>query len=227
MLNIEKFVDHTMLKPEATASDIKKLCAEAKKYGFRTVCINPCYVRLAAKELVGCDSDVCTVIGFPLGASHSDVKSFEAKKAVEDGANEVDMVINIGAVKANDMEYVTQDIRTVVDAVNGKAIVKVIIECCLLNDEEKILSCKAAMNAGASFVKTSTGFSSGGATISDVTLMKKVVGEKMSVKAAGGIRDYATAAEMIKAGADRIGASVGIEILAESKKLEFQNRNSI
>lgn len=218
ILNVEKFIDHTMLKPEATVSDIKKLCGEAKRYGFRTVCINPCYVSFAAKELIGCDSEVCTVVGFPLGASDSVVKAFEAKKAVEDGAKEVDMVINIGAVKAGNMKYVTEDIRTVVDAVKGKAIVKVIIECCLLNDEEKKECCIAAMNAGANFVKTSTGFSTGGAISTDVTLMKKVVGEKVSVKAAGGIRDYATAIEMIKAGADRIGASAGIEILAESKK---------
>ncbi|MEA5084472.1 MAG: deoxyribose-phosphate aldolase [Lachnospiraceae bacterium] len=217
-MNIEKLTDHTMLKADATAVDIKKLCAQAKEYGFRTVCINPCYVKLAAKELIGCYSEVCTVIGFPLGASESDVKAFEAKKAVEDGAKEVDMVINIGAAKAGDMEYVANDIRSVVDAVKGKAIVKVIIECCLLNDAEKKACCIAAMNAGSDFVKTSTGFSTGGATISDVELMKNVVGEKLSVKAAGGIRDYATAAEMIKAGADRIGTSAGVEIFAESKK---------
>lgn len=217
-INIEKLTDHTMLKADATAVDIKKLCAQAKEYGFRTVCINPCYVKLAAKELIGCYSEVCTVIGFPLGASESDVKAFEAKKAVEDGAKEVDMVINIGAAKAGDMEYVANDIRSVVDAVKGKAIVKVIIECCLLNDAEKKACCIAAMNAGSDFVKTSTGFSTGGATISDVELMKNVVGEKLSVKAAGGIRDYATAAEMIKAGADRIGTSAGVEIFAESKK---------
>lgn len=217
-INIEKLIDHTMLKADATAGDIKKLCAQAKEYGFRTVCINPCYVKLAAKELIGCYSEVCTVIGFPLGASESEVKAFEAKKAVEDGAKEVDMVINIGAAKAGDMEYVANDIRCVVDAVKGKAIVKVIIECCLLNDAEKKACCIAAMNAGSDFVKTSTGFSTGGATISDIELMKSVVGEKLSVKAAGGIRDYATAAEMIKAGADRIGTSAGVEIFAESKK---------
>lgn len=217
-MNIEKLIDHTMLKADATVSDIKKLCAQAKEYGFRTVCINPCYVKLAVKELVGCDSDVCTVIGFPLGANESDVKAFEAKKAVEDGANEIDMVINIGAVKAGDMEYVANDIRRVVDAVKGKAIVKVIIECCLLTDNEKKECCIAAMKAGADFVKTSTGFSTGGATISDVTLMKSMVGEKLSVKAAGAIRDYATAIKMIKAGADRIGSSAGLEIIAESKK---------
>lgn len=217
-INIEKFIDHTMLKAEATVSDIKKLCAQAKEYGFRTVCINPCYVKLAAKELIGCDVDVCTVIGFPLGATATDVKAFEAKKAVEDGAKEVDMVINIGAAKVGDIEYVTNDIKGVVNSVKGMSIVKVIIESCLLNDDEKKACCIAAMDAGADFVKTSTGFSSGGATSRDVTLMKSVVGEKLSVKAAGGIRNYATAIEMIKAGADRIGSSCGVEILAESKK---------
>lgn len=216
-INIQKFIDHTVLKADATVSDIKKLCDQAKEYGFRTVCINPCYVKLAVKELIGCDCDVCTVIGFPLGANESDVKAFEAKKAAEDGAKEVDMVINIGAAKAGDMDYVTNDIKAVVDAVKGKAIVKVIIECCLLNDEEKKACCAAAMNAGADFVKTSTGFSSGGATSRDVALMKSVVGEKLFVKAAGGIRNYATAIEMIKAGADRIGSSAGVEILGESK----------
>ena len=217
-INIEKLIDHTLLKAEATVGDIKKLCVEAKEYGFRTVCVNPYYVKLAAKELVGSHSDVCTVIGFPLGATKSDVKAFEAKKAVEDGAKEIDMVINIGAVKAGDMEYVVSDIKSVVDEVRGKAIVKVIIECCLLNDDEKKACCIAAMTAGANFVKTSTGFSTGGATNGDVALMKSVVGEKLSVKAAGGIRNYTTAIEMIQAGADRIGTSAGIEISNESKK---------
>ena len=215
---IERFIDHTLLKPEATSNDIKELCIQAKQNGFKAVCINPCHVALASSELAECDTLVCTVIGFPLGANLSEVKAFEARKAIEDGANEVDMVINIGAAKAGNMTYVQEDIKCVVDAVRGRATVKVIIECGLLSDKEKEACCFAAKEAGADFVKTSTGFNAGGAIAEDVALMRRVVGDQLQVKAAGGIRDYAKAKAMIKAGAQRIGSSAGITILAESKK---------
>lgn len=207
MENFNRYIDYTILKADTKESDILKLCQEAKENDFKSVCINPCFVEYAYGILKDSETEVCTVIGFPLGANTSAVKAFEAKTAIELGATEVDMVINIGKLKDKDFEYVKNDIKAVVKSVEGKGITKVIIECCLLTDEEKIKACELAVEAGAEFVKTSTGFSTHGATVSDVALMKKTVGEKALVKAAGGIRDKKTALEMIEAGADRIGTS--------------------
>jgi len=212
---IAKTIDHTMLKAIATADQIKELCVEARKYGFASVCVNPTWVPLCAKELSGSGVKVCTVIGFPLGANRSETKAFEAKLAVEQGAQEVDMVINIGLAKAGDFRGVEDDIHAVVDAVKGKALVKVIIETCYLTDAEKVKVCQAAESAGANFVKTSTGFGTGGANPEDVKLMKKTVGDRLSVKASGGIRSYHDAILMLDAGADRIGASSGVAIVSE------------
>ena len=213
---IQKYIDHTLLKPEATAEQIKKVCTEAKQYGFASVCINPYYTALVSKELKGTDVKTCTVIGFPLGANTKEVKAFETKQAIEDGAQEVDMVINIGALKDKRYDVVKEDIKAVVDAANDKALVKVIIETCLLTQEEKIKACELSKEAGADFVKTSTGFSTGGAVKEDVLLMKKTVGEKLGIKASGGVRDYKKAMEMIDAGASRIGASAGIKIVEQA-----------
>lgn len=210
---IASMIDHTLLKPEATSGDIERLCAEAVKYGFASVCINPCHVK-KAQELLKCSSvKTCTVIGFPLGANTTEVKVFEAVKAVEDGADEVDMVINVGALKEKDYDYVYNDIKRLVDAVSNKALVKVILETCLLTDEEKIKACEIAKRAGADFVKTSTGFNKGGATVHDVELMRKTVGQDMGVKASGGVRTYEAAVNMINAGATRIGASASVKIV--------------
>jgi len=209
---IAKLIDHTFLKPEGTEKDIRRLCEEAKQYGFASVCVNPYWVPLCAEMLAGTDVKVCTVIGFPLGATTTETKAFEAKKALEDGATEFDMVINIGALKSDRFEDVYRDIKAVVDAV-APHTVKVIIETALLTDEEKVEACAIAKEAGAHFVKTSTGFAKGGATVEDVRLMKAVVGEEMEVKASGGVRDYKTALEMVKAGATRIGASAGVAIV--------------
>ncbi len=213
--DIAKYIDHTNLKAEAVEEDIKKLCKEAREYGFASVCINPCYVSAARKALEGSECKVCTVIGFPLGASETKVKVFESRTAVESGAQEIDMVINIGKLKDKCVDFVTEEIMAVVKAVSGQACVKVIIECCLLSDEEKILACKAAVNAGADFVKTSTGLSTHGATVEDVLLMKKVVGNNIKIKASGGIRDLEKAVEMIEAGAERIGTSMGTSMGVE------------
>jgi len=215
MTNLAAYIDHTLLKPEATEKDILKLTAEAAQYHFASVCIHPYWVKLAAKELAGTGVKVCTVIGFPLGATTSETKAFETKKAIEDGADEIDMVINIGALKSGDIEAVEADIRAVVEAAQGK-LVKVIIETCLLTNEEKELACRLAVKAGAHFVKTSTGFSTGGATIEDVKLMRQTVGDKAGVKASGGIHTKAEAEAMIEAGATRIGASSGVKIVSES-----------
>lgn len=219
-MEISKYIDHTILKPEATIEDIKKLCEEAKEYSFASVCINPIFVKAAAYELKNSNVKVCTVVGFPLGATPTEVKAFEATKAVEEGAEEIDMVIAVGKLKSGDVDYVEKDIKAVVEATkkaNQNAIVKVIIECCLLSEEEKNKVCHAVRNAKAEFIKTSTGFSSGGATVSDVALMKKAIGDTTKIKAAGGIRDFKTAKAMIDAGADRIGASAGISIVKDSK----------
>ncbi|AZB43677.1 deoxyribose-phosphate aldolase [Bacillus sp. FJAT-42376] len=210
---IAKMIDHTALKPETTKEQIEKLCAEAKEYGFASVCVNPAWVELCASLLKGTDVKVCTVIGFPLGASTSAVKAFETKDAIEKGATEVDMVINIGALKDGNAELVEKDIRAVTEAANGKALTKVIIETCLLTDEEKVLACELSVKAGADFVKTSTGFSTGGATVEDIRLMRKTVGPEIGVKASGGVRDRQGADTMIEAGATRIGASAGISIV--------------
>ncbi|WP_332236878.1 deoxyribose-phosphate aldolase [Sporolactobacillus sp. KGMB 08714] len=215
-MNIAKYIDHTLLKQNATKNEILRIIEEAKKYQFASVCINPCWVRLAAEELKGSAINVCTVIGFPLGAGTSAVKAFEAEKAIQDGAREIDMVMNVGALKSGDREYVEKDIRAVVDAARGKALVKVIIEACLLSDEEKTLACQLAVKAGADYVKTSTGFSSGGATAEDVALMRRAVGKEIGVKAAGGIHTKEEAETMIAAGATRIGTSSGTIIMNEN-----------
>jgi len=211
---IAKTFDHTLLKPTATAEQIRELCAEARANHFASVCVNPCWVPLVAKELNNSDVMVCTVIGFPLGANPTDIKVEEAKWAVKNGAHEVDMVINIGALKGGDYKAVEEDIRAVVKAA-GKATVKVIIETCFLSNDEKRIACEAAMKAGAHFVKTSTGFGTGGATVEDVKLMRKTVGDAMKVKASGGVRSYHDAIAMLDAGADRIGTSSGVAIVAE------------
>lgn len=215
-MELNKYIDHTLLKPEATKAQITKLCQEARQYDFASVCVNTCYVPLAKELLAGSDVKVCCVVGFPLGAMDTVSKAFEAKTAVANGAQEVDMVINIGALKDKDYDYVTKDIAAVVEA-SKPAIVKVIIEACLLTDEEKVEACKCSMNAKAEFVKTSTGFSTHGATPEDVALMKKTVGNVCKVKAAGGVRSYDDAMKMIEAGADRLGCSAGIKVMEEAK----------
>lgn len=209
---IAGYIDHTILKPEASVEQVRRVCEEALKYNFASVCINPCNVELASSLLKGSSVKVCTVIGFPLGANTSKVKAFEAFEAIKEGAQEVDMVINIGKLKDKDYNYVREDIKAVVKVSEGKALTKVIIETCLLDDEEKVMACKLAKEAGADFVKTSTGFSSGGAAASDIKLMRETVGENMGVKASGGVRTYSDAVSMINAGASRIGASASIAI---------------
>ncbi len=215
---LASLIDHTLLKPEATEEQIRKLCSEAAEFRFATVCIQPTWVRLAGRILTGTGVAVCTVAGFPLGANTADVKAYEARRAVFDGAAEVDMVINIGALKSRDYRTVEEDVRGVVQACrDGGALTKVILETALLTREEKIKASTLAAAAGADFVKTSTGFGPGGATVEDVALMREIVGERIGVKAAGGVRDRATAEEMVKAGANRIGASAGIRIVQEGK----------
>ncbi|WP_144477352.1 deoxyribose-phosphate aldolase [Cytobacillus oceanisediminis] len=207
-------IDHTLLKANATEAEIVKLAEEAKEYKFASVCVNPTWVKTAAEILKDAeDVKVCTVIGFPLGAATSETKSFETKNAIENGATEVDMVINIGALKDKQYDLVEKDIKAVVDAAKGKALTKVIIETCLLNDEEKEMACKLSVSAGADFVKTSTGFSTGGATVEDIALMRKTVGPDIGVKASGGVRSLEDAQSMIEAGATRIGASSGVAIV--------------
>jgi deoxyribose-phosphate aldolase len=209
---IAKTIDHTLLKPDATEDMIKQLCFEAKENQFATVCVNPSFVQLAANELVNSSVGVCTVIGFPLGASQTSVKAFETIEAIKSGATEVDMVINIGSLKSRDLSLVKEDIVTVVQAA-GNVPVKVIIETTLLNQEEKVQACKIAESAGASFVKTSTGFAGGGATFEDIQLMRKTVSDNIKIKASGGIRDIETANKMIELGANRLGTSSGVKIL--------------
>ena len=212
MGNIAGMIDHTLLKAAATSADIKKICAEAREYKFASVCVNSCYAKLVTEQLEGTGVKTCCVVGFPLGAMSTRAKAYEAKCAVEDGAAEVDMVINVGALKEGNDQFVDDDIRAVVEA-SAPAIVKVIIETCLLTDEEKVRACELSEKAGAAFVKTSTGFSTGGANAADVALMKKTVGDRLQVKASGGIHTPAQAKELIEAGADRIGASNGIALL--------------
>jgi deoxyribose-phosphate aldolase len=210
-------IDHTLLKPEATDEDIKHLCEEAARYHFASVCVNPTWVRAAACNLRGSHVPVCTVIGFPLGATLSDVKAYEARRAIFDGASEVDMVINVGALKSGDDCLVEHDIRSVVQVAHeNNATCKVIIETALLTDDEKVRACVAAKNAGADFVKTSTGFSKGGATVADVALMRRTVGPELGVKASGGVKGLEDARKMVEAGATRIGASVGVKIAQEA-----------
>lgn len=212
--DIAGLIDHTLLKPDATADQIAQLCYEARKFKFASVCVNPTHVKLCSELLQGTQVKVCTVIGFPLGASAPEVKAFEAQTAIKDGATEIDMVLNIGALKAGDLTLAAQDIHEVVEVGhNAGSIVKVIIETSLLNDEEKVTACLLAKEAGADFVKTSTGFSGGGATIDDVNLMRRVVGPEMGVKASGGVRDFEDAQNMVKAGATRLGASAGVKIV--------------
>lgn len=213
MDNLSKMIDHTLLRADATKNEITKLTEEAKKYEFASVCVNPTWVAYAAEQLANTNVKVCTVIGFPLGASTSATKAFEAKNAIENGATEVDMVINIGALKDGDHQLVEQDIKAVVDAAAGKALVKVIIETCILTDEEKKVACELAVKAGTDFVKTSTGFSTGGATAEDVALMRQTVGANIGVKASGAIRSLEDMQKMIAAGATRIGASSGVKIM--------------
>ncbi len=208
------FIDHTLLKPEATESDIERLCNEARQFGFASVCVNPCYVKLAARLLEGSRVKVCSVVGFPLGANRKEIKAYEARRAVLDGASEIDMVMNIGALKSRNYRLVEEDMRGVKEACGRGVIVKVILETALLTRDEKIKACEIAKASGVDFVKTSTGFGPGGATVEDVALMRSVVGEKLGVKAAGGIRDAETAARMIEAGASRIGASASVKIVA-------------
>jgi len=214
-MDLAKMIDHTNLKSSTVKDEILRLTKEAKDYHFASVCVNPTWVELAAQELKGTDVKVCTVIGFPLGANTKEVKVYETKDAIEKGAEEIDMVINIGKLKDGDYDYVESEIAGVVEASKGKAIVKVIIETCLLTDDEKKQVCNLAVKAGADFVKTSTGFSTGGATIEDVALMKQTVGAHVGVKASGGIRSKEDAQAMVHAGATRIGASSGISIVTE------------
>jgi deoxyribose-phosphate aldolase len=210
---IAYMIDHTALKPDTTKQQIKKLCQEANDNKFASVCVNPTWVSYASDLLKDSEAKVCTVIGFPLGSTTSAVKAFETSEAIKNGADEVDMVINIGALKDRNTDLVEQDIKAVVDAAKDKALVKVIIETCLLTDEEKKLACELAVRAGADFVKTSTGFSTGGATVEDIRLMRETVGPEIGVKASGGVRDKEGAVLMISAGATRIGASSGVAIV--------------
>ena len=211
-MNLASIVDHTLLATDATRADIDRICKEADEYSFASVCVSPIWVKEAAKELKDSKVNVCTVIGFPQGATPSSVKAFETKQAIEDGADEVDMVITVGKLKAGEYDDVEKDIKAVVDAANGK-LVKVIIECCLLTDDEKVKACELAKKAGADFVKTSTGFSKWGAKPEDVALMRKTVGKDMGVKASGGIHTKEDAEAMVNAGANRIGASHGMEFV--------------
>lgn len=214
-MNYAAMIDHTLLKPEATKEQVRTLCEEAVKYGFHSVCVNSSFVYYCASLLRNTDVKVCTVIGFPLGAMSTAGKAAEAKAAVADGAGELDMVIHVGMIKSGDWDYVRQDIASVVEAADGQALVKVILETCLLTDEEKEKACRICLEAGADYVKTSTGFSSGGATVEDVALMRRTVGDKAGVKASGGIRTLADVKAMTRAGASRIGASAGIAIVKE------------
>ena len=211
-MKLNKYIDHTLLKQDATEKQIDCLLSEAREYDFASVCVNPTWVKYAKKGLEGTDVKVCTVVGFPLGATTSAVKAFETKEAIQNGADEIDMVINVGALKSGNLDLVESDIRAVVEASSDK-LVKVIIEACLLTDQEKVVACQLAQKAGADFVKTSTGFSTGGATVADVTLMRETVGPDMGVKAAGGARSYADALAFVEAGATRIGTSAGVAIL--------------
>jgi len=211
--DVAGMIDHTLLKPDAVKEQIETLCQEAKDHGFYSVCVNPTWVGAAKENLTGSGVKICTVIGFPLGATTSETKAFETKNAIDLGADEVDMVINIGALKDKNDQLVEQDIRGVVKAAKGRALTKVIIETSLLSEEEKIRACKLSVNAGADFVKTSTGFSTGGATVEDIALMRQTVGPKIGVKASGGVKSTQDAQKLIEAGATRIGASSSVAII--------------
>jgi len=212
-MNLANYIDHTILKPDTKIEDIQVVCKEAIENEFYSVCINPYYVGIVKKYLAGTNVKVTSVIGFPLGASTTEIKVLETKKAIEDGADEIDMVINVSALKNKDYDFVLNDIKSVVNELKSNNILKVIIETCLLSDNEKIKACELAESAGADFVKTSTGFSTSGATEDDVKLMKSVVGDRLKVKASGGIRDYEKAIKMINAGASRLGTSASVEII--------------
>lgn len=212
MKDLASFIDHTILKPDASREEVEKICREAKEYNFASVCVNPYYVKLVSESLKGTDVGITCVVGFPLGQNTSETKGFETKEAIDLGASEIDMVINIGALKNRELDIVRKDIKNVVDKAKGR-LVKVIIETCLLTKDEKILACKIAKDCGADFVKTSTGFSSGGATTEDVRLMKSIVGENIGVKASGGVRTLKDAKAMIEAGASRIGASASVDLI--------------
>lgn len=214
---LARMIDHTILKAEATEKEVEKLCNEALEYKFASVCVNPSMVEKAYSILKDSEVKVCTVIGFPLGATTTEVKAFETEDVIKKGATEVDMVINVGKLKEGNLDYVKRDIEAVVNAAKGKAITKVIIETCLLTDEEKVTACKLSKEAGADFVKTSTGFSTGGATAEDIKLMRETVGEEMGVKASGGVRSLEDAMTMIENGANRIGASASIAICEGTK----------
>lgn len=211
-----KYIDHTVLKPQASLEDIRKVCDEAKKYRFASVCVNPSFIKFVSENLAGSGVNPCCVIGFPLGACTPEAKANEASDAALNGAKEIDMVINVGAIKSKDWHLVKRDVEGVVNAARGRAIVKVILETCLLTDEEKVKACAVCKLAGAHFVKTSTGFSTGGATVEDVALMRETVGPEIGVKASGGVKTYADAVAMIKAGANRLGTSSGREIVEDS-----------
>ncbi len=216
---VAPLIDHTLLKADASQDQIAQLCYEARTFRFASVCVNPAHVKLAAQLLKGSDVPVCTVVGFPLGATPATVKAFETQQAIREGAREIDMVINVGALKSEDYKTVYEDIASVVRAAHaGDSLVKVIIEAALLNDEEKVIACQLSKAAGAEYVKTSTGFGPGGATVADVALMRRVVGPAMGIKAAGGVSNYADAQAMIAAGATRIGASAGVRIVKESNQ---------
>lgn len=216
---LASYIDHTILKADAQVKDVEKICKEAAEYHFASVCVNAANVKQVAELLKGTDVKVCTVVGFPLGATLPQVKAFEAQEAIKDGAHEVDMVINVGALKSGLLDVVENDIRAVAEACKGKALLKVILETCLLTAEEKVTACELSKKAGADFVKTSTGFSTGGAVAEDIRLMRKTVGDQMGVKASGAVRDLETALKMIEAGASRIGASASVSIVegAEAK----------
>lgn len=214
---LSAMIDHTILKPEATEEQVRRVCEEALKYNFASVCINPGRVKQVAELLKESSVKVCTVIGFPLGANTSKVKAYETTEAINEGAQEVDMVINIGKLKDKDYDYVREDIKSVVEAAKGRALTKVIIETSLLTEEEKVTACKLSIEAGADFVKTSTGFSTGGATPEDIKLMREAVGPKIGVKASGGVRSYEDAVAVVNAGATRIGASASIAICEGGK----------
>ena len=220
--DMAKYIDHTYLKQEASLNDIRRICDEAKKYHTASVCVNPSYIQYVAQQLEGSGVTPCCVIAFPLGASTPEAKAFEASDAATKGAKEIDMVVNVGAIKSGDWQLVKRDIEGVVNAVRGRALVKVIIETCLLTDEEKVKACTVAKLAGAAFVKTSTGYSTGGATVEDVRLMRETVGPDMGVKASGGVRTYDDAVAMINAGASRIGASSTAKIVAGVKEDEHK-----
>lgn len=215
-MNVAKYIDHTVLKAVATVDDIKKLCSEAKEYGFYSVCVNGAYVSLCKSELQNTDVKIASVVGFPLGTMEISSKVYESKKAIQDGANEIDMVINVGMLKSKEYSYVEEEIRQIKQAI-GDNVLKVIIETRYLTEEEKKIACELSLKAGADFVKTSTGFGTGGATFEDVKLMKEVVSNKAQVKASGGVKDYETAVKYIELGATRLGTSSGIEIVKGAK----------